>query len=282
MTDWGISRPGGGLSLRELLLPRRRNRRSRERLSDYRAPAAPVRASVAARPRAAVQISAGAALNLALALALACVLVWFFASDRFYVNQIIVNGNQRVSTEAIALASGIRGYSIFWVNGRQVAEAVTAALPPIRAVQVRYGLPNKVVLTVEEQGEQVMWLSGGQRYWVDQEGGFHPATGGDDPALLVRDLRAGTPMEVDPEALLAARALAAWMPELTAVDYVPDKGLHFQHERGWLVYLGIGEDMGERVRVYRTLEAQFLDESAQQPVLVDVRFPKPYYRLAGQ
>jgi cell division septal protein FtsQ len=241
-----------------------------------------MRAERVARPRPAVRISVAAALNLVLLLGLGALLVWFFVSDRFYVTQIAVEGNDRVSAEAIALASQVHGYSIFWVDGRQVAEAIKTALPPVRTVRVRYGLPDKVLLTVEEQGEQVMWLASGQRYWVDELGGFHSAQEGDSPSLIVRDLRPGVPTQVDPRALAAARQLVDEMPELTALEYLPAKGLQFQHERGWTVCLGISDDMSTRVSAFRTLEERFLQEGARQPVLIDVRFPKPYYRFAQE
>ena len=147
---------------------------------------------------------------------------------------------------------------------------------------MRYGLPNKVILTVEEQGEQVMWLAAGERYWVDEWGALHLAQGGSDPTLLVRDLRPGRPTDVDPEVLLAARALVEEMPELSEVDYSPTRGLCFRHERGWLVILGVSDNMAERVRRFRTLEEEHLKEGAQQPVLVDVRFAKPYSRFEGE
>jgi cell division protein FtsQ len=281
--DWTVSRSGGPFSLRELLRRRsQRHRRSRARLQEYRAQAEALRADRVARSRPAVQISGGAALNLVLAFALVGVLVWFFVSERFYVTQIVVEGQQRVSAEAIAAVSELYGYSIFWVDRSQVAEAITSALPPIRAVRVRTGLPNTVVLTVEEQGEQVMWLAEGQRYWVDEQGAFHPAQGGNDPTLLVHDLRPGALTEVDPAVLQAARELAEEMPELSTVDYTASQGLQFRHERGWLVILGVSDNMAERVSRFRALERQYLQEGAQQPALVDVRFAKPYSRPEGE
>lgn len=206
-------------------------------------------------------------------------LVWFFASSRFYVNHVVVEGNQRVSSEAVVAASGVYGYSIFWVDPGKVAEAITEALPPIRAVRVRYGLPNTVHLTIEEQGKQIMWLIGGERYWVDDDGQLHPAQGGDDPYLTVRDTRPGAREQVDIDAVVAARQLTQLLPELRAVEYAPATGLRFTHAKGWTVYLGKGTEMAPRVQALRAIERRFADESAAQPSVVDVRFPEnPYYR----
>jgi cell division septal protein FtsQ len=226
-----------------------------------------------------MRINGNQALNILFLGGLLWLLVWFFVSNRFYVNQITIEGNQRVSGEAIAAASGVYGYSVFWVKPHQVAQSIIEALPPIRDVRVRYGLPNVVHLTVEEQGKQVMWLIGNQRYWVDDGGNLHPAQGGDDPSLTVRDTRPRGVEQVDVEAVAAARQLTQLLPELDVVEYAPSTGLRFTHARGWTVYLGKGADMGPRVQALRTIERRFADENVEQPSVVDVRFPEsPYYR----
>jgi cell division septal protein FtsQ len=226
-----------------------------------------------------MRINGNQAFNILLLGALLWLLVWFFVSNRFYVNRVAVEGNQRVSSEAIAAASGAYGYSIFWVRPREVAQSITESLPPIRSVHVRYGLPNALHLTVEEQGKQIMWMIGDQRYWVDDEGNLHPAQGGDEPYLIVRDTRPGVLEQVDVEAVVAARQLIQLLPELKVVEYAPSTGLRFTHAQGWTVYLGKGPDMAPRVQALRTIERRFADESAEQPSVVDVRFPdNPYYR----
>jgi cell division septal protein FtsQ len=283
-----VRRRGTSFSLKKFLEKQRRgrNRRSKARLGKrYKTrDSAPrtVTATIAA-PKQAIRISLRTVINI-LALGLfGWALVWFFVSDRFYVNQIVVDGNQRVSTEAIVAASGIHGYSIFWVNAREVVNSVTAALPPIRQVRIRYGLPNVVILTVEEQGDQVMWMVAGKRYWVDDGGQFHPAQGGDEPKLLVRDIRPGLPTEVDTDAIIAARQLTNLLPELTEIAYAPVKGLHFVHTEGWILYLGTGSDMTRKVNVLRAIERQLSSPGTQQPSLVDIRYPEtPYYRFPEQ
>lgn len=230
-----------------------------------------------------MRIGGRAVFNILVLGLLAWALIWFFVSDRFYVYEVEVQGNQRVSTEAIISASEIQGYSVFWINGRQVAAAVAESLPPIHQVKVRYALPNRVILTVQEQGEQVMWLVKGDRYWVDDEGLFHPAQGGDDPRLLVRDVRPGLLSQVSPDAVVAAQQLVQLLPEQQSVEYEPATGLRFTHSLGWVVYLGTEGDMARRVRVLRTIERRLSAEGTRQPSLVDVRFPdNPYYRYPDE
>ena len=97
-----------------------------------------------------MRISLRAVLNILVLGLCGWGLIWFFVSNRFYINQIVVEGNQRVSAEAIVAASGIQGYSIFWVNAQQVTEGIIQSLPPVKHVRVRYGLPNVVTLTVKD------------------------------------------------------------------------------------------------------------------------------------
>jgi cell division septal protein FtsQ len=222
------------------------------------------------------------ALNVLLLGLLGWALTWLFISDQFYVSQIRVEGNRRVSTEAIQEASGVLGYSIFWVNPRQVAATVAQLLPPVRRVEVRSGLPNQVTLTVEEQGEQVMWQVAGKRYWVDDDGYLHPVSGESEPSLLVNDIRPGLPTQVDVSALSAAMQIIRLLPELRTIEYAPLTGLRFTHPRGWLVYLGTGNDMERKVSVLRAMEVQFSGQEREQPVLIDLRFPdSPYYRVGA-
>jgi len=126
-----------------------------------------------------------------------------------------------------------------------------------------------------------MWQVGDQRYWVDEDGELHPAEGGNDPGILVKDTRPEPPAQVDVSAVTAARQLAVLVPDLRMVEYTPGIGLRFTHPRGWAVYLGTGTDMAQKVGVLKALEAQFAGEGKAQPALLDLRFPSsPYYRFA--
>jgi cell division septal protein FtsQ len=223
-------------------------------------------------------------------------LVWFFTSEFFYIDQIVVAGNQRVSADVIREMSGLEGFSVFWINSPRVAANIVQSLPPITSVQVRYGLSDgsrlasAATLTVQEQSEQLIWQVAGQRYWVDDEGTLRPAYGSVEQVpsaatapgvdLVVNDIRAGRPERVDQEALGAARQLIRLLPEVQVVEYAPRTGLRLHHSRGWLVYLGTGSDMARKVNVLRALEVEFAGEDTIQPAMIDLRFPdSPYYRL---
>ncbi len=259
---------------------RRRVTRSQVRLKSRARPSFREWVASLAPARAALRLNWNALFNVLVLGALGWLLAWLFLSDRFYVSRVTVIGNHRVASKAVVAASGLQGYSIFWVDPRAVATQVVESLPPVRRVRVRYSLPNRVSLIVEEEGDQVMWEVAGRRYWVDDAGELHPAIGDAEPALVVRDIRPGLPARVDVDAVVAARQLVHLMPEVKVLEYAPITGLRFTHRRGWVVYLGVGDDMARKVSILRALEARFAAQDAPQPSLVDLRFPdSPYYRL---
>jgi len=76
------------------------------------------------------------ALSLSLLGVLILVTVYLFASYDFYVFDISVEGNEAISSEEILEASGIEGYSIFFIDPQKVAKAV-ASLPDVAEAEVR-------------------------------------------------------------------------------------------------------------------------------------------------
>jgi cell division septal protein FtsQ len=262
---------------------RGRRRRSRVRLSQYETttPAVDFRKAVIEPARSSLRLNGNLVFNVLFLALVGWGLTWLFVSDRFYVGHVEIAGNHRISREAILGASGIEGYSVFWVNRRQVVDNILTTLPPVRHVELRVGLPNVVRLVVEEQGDQVMWQVA-KRYWIDDQGYLHLAQGANEPKLVVKDIRPGLPEQVDAQVVIAAHQLVQLLPEQQVLEYAPLTGLRFTHSLGWVVYLGSGDDMARKVSLLRALEAQFSEEGVVQPSLVDLRFPdSPYYRFPG-
>jgi cell division septal protein FtsQ len=257
------------------------NRRSKARLGEHKRTVPGFKAAVLNPAQTTLHVKGNAILNILFLTLLGWAAIWFFASDRFYIDHVTVTGNRRVSTEAILQASGLQGYSIFWVNARKVAHNIAESFPPVKRVRVQYGLPNIARLVIEEQDVQVMWQIAENPYWVEDDGHLYPVQGEAMPNILVIDIRPNLPDRIDPEAVLAARQLSTLLPELKVIEYAPITGLRFTHPRGWVVYLGTGKDMARKVSILQAIEAQFDPEGEVQPTLVDLRFPDtPYYRLS--
>jgi hypothetical protein len=245
------------------------------------------------RPVARRRAALNAFVNVAVLGLLGWLLVWFFVSDRFYVNHIMVTGNERLSADVIRQASGLQGYSSFWIHPQRIEAWIKESLPPIADVQVRYGLSNTVTLVVLEQYEQIMWQMSDGRYWVDEQGDLRPVQDNDsllatdaptaDCTLLVKDIRSDSALSVETEALVTARQIVHLLPEVRVVEYSPEIGFRFLHPRGWMVYLGAGNELAYKVSILRAIEVQFAGQDTSQPTLLDLRYPNsPYYRLPGE
>jgi cell division septal protein FtsQ len=262
--------------------PKPQRRRSRARLGNVsRTARQEARAlflhKVVAAPRAAARLNGRLFLNIAVFGLLAWLGVWFFGSDTFYISRIEVTGNKRVSAETIVKASGLQGYNIFYLNPNKVVDQIKKAIPPIQHVQVQHSLPNRVDLKVVEEGSQLMWEIAGLYYWVDDDGTLQPVEEGCEALLIVKDTRASPPDRIESDALLAARQLTRLLPEVHLLEYSPDKGLRFTHQRGWDVYLGTGADMAHKVNVLRAMEVQYSGQAMQSPVRIDLRYQDGEY-----
>ncbi len=78
----------------------------------------------------------------------------------FPVKQIEVTGNSRYTTQAIITASGIQtGDSLFRVSPIAVSANIRKACPYITGVKLQRKLPNRVLITVTEDGRQLAFYT---------------------------------------------------------------------------------------------------------------------------
>ncbi len=204
-------------------------------------------------------------------------LVYYFSSSQaFFVHKIRVVGNRFVPAEEIGQSSGLEGMNIFWINPARVEEALSC-LASIKEAKVSCRLPREVTIEVVERQPRLLWQWRENRYWVDEEGIVMPARGELEGLLLVKDLSPQLHNRLDPGAVRAALQLKSLLPELKEVQYSPETGIHFRNRYGWLIYLGTGEDMAEKVAIMQALTSQLLAKNIR-PKLVDLRFKKPYYK----
>lgn len=224
------------------------------------------------------QVRRGTVLSVLLLAALGLLTSQFFNTDRFYVYEAEVQGNQFVDRNEIYTASGLHEISIFWVKPKQV-EAAISSLPGIREARVNCRLPNRVRIEVVERQTRIIWQRGEERYGMDDLGSILPLEGDLEGMLLIQDLRTG-PLEVgdriNPEVVRSALELQQLLPETVVLQYSEDKGLIF-HQGDYPVYFGTG-DMAKKMAILDALLQDFAFEGIQ-PEYVDVRFKEsPYYR----
>jgi hypothetical protein len=67
------------------------------------------------------------------------------------------------------------------------------------------------------------------------------------------------------------------MPNVRQYKYTTEHGLEFQSERGFPVYLGLGDNMADRAMMWKAVDAE-LDGQGVTPQFVDLRYPvAPYF-----
>lgn len=215
-----------------------------------------------------------------LILALAVVLYEFFETDYFYVFRFNIVGAQYLTTAEIEQASGVRGYSIFFVDAHAV-ERDLAKLPEVKAVAVTTRIPNQVTIEIQERQPQIVWQRGSETYWVDADGVFFRARANLSQLPVVSDLdqQAVKPGErAQANAVAACRALRDAMPESPrTLEWSAARGIAFTDEHGWKIYLGDAGDMPEKIATLRALVAQLAAQNARIR-LIDLGKGDPYYQ----
>jgi cell division septal protein FtsQ len=211
-------------------------------------------------------------------------MVWLgyvcFGTDNFYVYSAAVEGNLVVPAEEIFSASKLDSQSIFWVNPERTAETV-ARLPDIKSAEVACRLPDQVTIRVVERQAQVVWQWQDRQFWVDDQGVVLNPRGSLPDALSVYDRSSEPPRlggRVDARAVIAAQQLGKLRPQLRTVTYEPERGLMLESKGGWLIYLGVGDDMAHKLAILEALETD-LGKQGVRPTHIDLRYPqRPTYR----
>ena len=221
-------------------------------------------------------------LSLSLLGVLAVTTVYFFASYDFYVFDISVEGNEAVSSEEILEASGVEGYSIFFIDPQKVAKAVTS-LPDVAEAEVCCRLPNRLSIKVRERQAYLIWLSGEKSYYLDREGFVLSPRHQSSLSLTLKDLGGGSLRagdRINPQILEAAKIYSSLLPQVKGFDYSQTYGLAFTTEEGEKVRLGTGEDAQTKIALLHALKEQ-LKEKGIKAVVIDLRFDTPYYTVKG-
>lgn len=131
----------------------------------------------------------------------------------FRVDQVVVSGNQRYTTQEIESVSGVeRGDNLITLNKNEIKQRLLKELPYVEGVNIRRGLPDSLVITVYEceavawiQENGVLWLMNSNGKLLEQVGesgltritgivALQPSAGsmleaGQEDAYKLRDLR---------------------------------------------------------------------------------------------
>ena len=223
---------------------------------------------------------AGRVVSLLLLLGLTWVLVDFFVSYAFFVYDADIQGNHLLSAQEIYEASGIDGYSIFWIQPEEV-EKKLEAIPYIRKATVRCRLPHRVEIVVQERKPIILWRMKNQALWVDEEGKAMKPLQDLSGLIRIEDENGDVATEngnMDPAIALGVQQVHRLLPEVNLFYYNRSHGLQFVTPEGVQVYLGDGRDIAYKVRVMDAILHEVKREG-RTVHLVDVRYKdEPYVR----
>ncbi len=238
-------------------------------------------ATIGAPPIQAPVLTRHAKLAALLALMLFTgVLALAFNTDGFYVYDLEITGSRFLTKPEIERASGVYGYSIFFVDTASVEKSLKR-LPEIKDARVRAGIFNRVVVEIEERQPALTWMRGNEAYWVDAEGVVFAARTNLADLPVLRDLDSAAikvGQTAPAKAFGAYRALRDAMPDAPRLlEWSNARGVAFTDERGWKIYLGDANEMLGKVAVLRVLIAQLRAQNARIK-FVDVGQGDPFYQ----
>jgi hypothetical protein len=223
-------------------------------------------------------------LSAALTLLAAWAMVSAFRADDFMVEKASVTATELLTESQVRSIADVDGRPVFLVDPSQ-ARARLLSQPEIQSAEIVIRWPNQVELRVAERRPMIEWDDAGQVWWLSADGVAFLKHGelenlirvtADEPSLVVQ--RDPLVPVMEPEALWAAAALLAQVPEVGGLRYDRLHGFGFRDPKGWTAYFGSGGDMVLKVQLYRKI-SEVLAQRGVAAELVSVEDPTaPYYQ----
>lgn len=247
-------------------------------------------------------------LSITIVAGLLVLLGAMWTSPAFLVQTIEIQGLQRLDAREVHLVLGLGNSPIFTIDPALMERDLLLAFPEFAAVEAEIGLPNRVLVRVEERQPVLGWRNAQGLVLVDEQGVSFPARGlvtdaGEDtaeggrrlPVIEAPDLVMAVDGESDPgetlnpyvgRQLLSPDQVAAILtvslkaPGEAVIVFDPEHGIGWQDPAGWVVYFGIdGRDIGAKLEMYAAIVLD-LNERGIRPGFISVEFlHAPYYRM---
>jgi hypothetical protein len=185
---------------------------------------------------------------------------------------VLVRGSQRASVDQLYAASGLEGTNVFRVRAENAAVHI-AEVPGVDLVQVHVRLPADVLIDVVELAPVAIVQTITETVWIGSDGtGIRQV--GEPPQLTLVD-NSGTIRDphgtVPPEIVEALETIRSERPDLTDLHYGTLEGLYFSAPEGYLVYLGAGGAMSQKLALLKATQRQAV-EWGMYPDVIDLRY----------
>ncbi len=227
------------------------------------------------------------ALRVTLATALLLALFDFLRSDFFLVKQVTISGLVRLKPQEVQAQAELSRQQLVWEVWPWRAERLLLRHPRVASADVQVRLPNRVLVRISERDPVAFVLFGDARYLEVDRDGRVLAVWDSLPreplpivtGVAVKDAQVGQRLG-DPS-LQDAVAVAADLGQagraaISEVHVGRDREMILYTMDGIPVYLGLGEEMAEKLRafagIYGSLaapgEVAYIDlRSARRPVV---------------
>jgi len=228
----------------------------------------------------------------------------------FQIGDITISGAQRIAKVDLEAVMNMAGEPAVTVSPRLLEEALAAAFPDMKSVDVTMGFPARLAVAVVERQPVIAWEQDGKTSWIDMEGYAFPVRGepgtplvtvmaeGSPPSLAAEEAPAegsastaaekaasiaGAPQAVPflpPEMITPLAEMAGQAPEGMSLAYSPDYGLGWNDPQGWRVYFGQDTaNIALKLSEYQAI-VDYLVPRNIHPSLISVEYlHAPFYRL---
>jgi cell division protein FtsQ len=230
----------------------------------------------------------GFLLAVALLVVAVATAAWVHTDERWFLyrEDARFHGLTYLAEDELWPASGIDGWNMFWLDTRQVREALLAN-PYVADADVYISpVPGTVNIDVTEAQPVALWVTDDGTRWLLPDGTAVEPRGAMPPGLLqiidngavATAPGAALGSAIDADVLASAKSLLTVLPDVAPLRYNRQIGLNFQlRNTPYWVYWGDGANVERKLR---NLDAavQLLEDGKLDGTVIDVRFERPYVK----
>jgi len=253
-------------------------------------------------------------LSAIIAAACSLTLLSAWRSPRYCINDIQINGIQRVKEEEVLSVLHIDQQRIFLLSPQALEQSISENFPELYDIQITLSLSDKVKVNVKERQPFLNWSYQGKSLWIDPDGYLLPVRGNasitltieanEEPPFFIPAQRVilhgekrlyktiivkgdNDPLalfkvyqQIEPITYQAIKDLHQLLPEQSIILYDPSQGLGWNDARGFTVY--VGTEMRNITTKISMLEeiVKTLTSASIQPAMISIeQMNAPYYRV---